>query len=68
MIARAQSEGLPLSAETCPHYLHFTAETIPDGATAFKCAPPIRSAENREVATNMNAPNVVPIEPKSLHL
>ena len=48
MIARAQSEGLPLSAETCPHYLHFTAETIPDGATAFKCAPPIRSAENRE--------------------
>lgn len=48
MIAHAQSEGLPLSAETCPHYLHFTAETIPDGATAFKCAPPIRSAENRE--------------------
>ncbi|MBA3538255.1 MAG: amidohydrolase family protein, partial [Deltaproteobacteria bacterium] len=41
-------EGLPLSAETCPHYLHFTAETIPDGATPFKCAPPIRDAANRE--------------------
>ena len=44
----ARAEGLPLTAETCPHYLHFTAETIPDGATAFKCAPPIRDAANRE--------------------
>src|SRR5262249_37368859 len=38
----------PLSAETCPHYLAFTAEEIPDGRTDFKCAPPIREAENRE--------------------
>ncbi len=44
----ARAEGLPLSAETCPHYLHFTAEQIPDGATPFKCAPPIRDAANRE--------------------
>ncbi len=44
----ARAEGLPLSAETCPHYLRFTAETIPDGATAFKCAPPIRDHANRE--------------------
>jgi allantoinase len=44
----ARAEGLPLTAETCPHYLHFSAEAIPDGATPFKCAPPIRSAENRE--------------------
>ena len=44
----ARAEGLPLTAETCPHYLHFTAETIPDGATPFKCAPPIRDAANRE--------------------
>jgi allantoinase len=44
----AHAEGLPLSAETCPHYLHFTAEAIPDGATPFKCAPPIRDAANRE--------------------
>jgi allantoinase len=44
----ARAEGLPLTAETCPHYLHFVAEKIPDGATAFKCAPPIRDSENRE--------------------
>ncbi|HEY4242735.1 MAG TPA: allantoinase AllB [Kofleriaceae bacterium] len=44
----ARADGLPLTAETCPHYLHFTAEAIPDGATAFKCAPPIRDAANRE--------------------
>lgn len=37
-----------LTAETCPHYLTFAAEEIPDGATAFKCAPPIRSTEHRE--------------------
>jgi allantoinase len=47
-IARARAEGLPLTAETCPHYLTFAAEEIPDGATAFKCAPPIREAANRE--------------------
>lgn len=44
----ARSEGLPVSVETCPHYLHLTAERIPRAATLFKCAPPIRSKENRE--------------------
>lgn len=44
----ARSEGLPVSVETCPHYLHVSAETIPDGATLNKCAPPIRGRENRE--------------------
>jgi len=44
----ARSEGLPVTVETCPHYLHLTADTIPKGATLFKCAPPIRSRENRE--------------------
>jgi allantoinase len=48
LLRAARAEGLPLTAETCPHYLHFTAETIPDGATPFKCAPPIRDAANRE--------------------
>ncbi|MDB4960797.1 MAG: Allantoinase [Myxococcales bacterium] len=48
LLREAKALGLPLTAETCPHYLHFTAETIPDGATPFKCAPPIRSAANRE--------------------
>ena len=37
-----------VTAETCPHYLTFTAEEIADGSTEFKCAPPIRDAENRE--------------------
>jgi len=48
MIRAAKDEGLPLTVETCPHYLHCCAEDIPDGATLFKCAPPIRSAANRE--------------------
>jgi allantoinase len=48
MLRAAKSEGLPVTVETCPHYLHFSAEQIPDGQTLFKCAPPIRSKENRE--------------------
>jgi allantoinase len=42
----ARTEGLAVSVETCPHYLHLAAETIPDKATLNKCAPPIRSREN----------------------
>lgn len=44
----ARSEGLPITVETCPHYLVFDAEDIADGATAWKCAPPIRGRANRE--------------------
>ena len=44
----ARSEGLPITVETCPHYLHLNAEAIPDGATLCKCAPPIRGRANRE--------------------
>jgi allantoinase len=44
----ARSQGLPVTVETCPHYLHLAAETIQRGATLFKCAPPIRSRENCE--------------------
>jgi allantoinase len=47
-IATARIRGTPVSVETCPHYLTFTAEEIPDGATAFKCAPPIRARVHRE--------------------
>ncbi|MEJ7754943.1 MAG: hypothetical protein WKF83_00230 [Nocardioidaceae bacterium] len=47
-IAVARREGVALTVETCPHYLTFAAEEIPDGATAFKCCPPIRAADNRE--------------------
>jgi allantoinase len=44
----ARSKGLAVSVETCPHYLHLDAENIARGATLCKCAPPIRSRENRE--------------------
>jgi allantoinase len=44
----ARSEGLPVSVETCPHYLHLAEETVPRGSTLHKCAPPIRSRENCE--------------------
>ena len=47
-LAQARAEGLPVTVETCPHYLHFFAEEIPAGGTLFKCAPPIRSRTNRE--------------------
>ena len=48
LLAEARSRGVPITVETCPHYLWFAAEEIPDGATECKCAPPIRGAENRE--------------------
>lgn len=44
----AKRRGLPITVETCPHYLHFSSEKIPDGSTVHKCAPPIRNTENRE--------------------
>ena len=49
MIASARREGVPVTAETCPHYLALAAEEIADGATACKCSPPIREAANREL-------------------
>jgi allantoinase len=52
IIRRAKDRGLPLTVETCPHYLTFAAEEIPDGATEYKCAPPIRSASEREALWN----------------
>ena len=48
LLAEARKLGLPITVETCVQYLWFAAEEIPDGATEFKCAPPIRNAENRE--------------------
>ena len=48
MIREAREAGLPLTVETCPHYLFFSDEQILDGATQFKCAPPIRDKTNRE--------------------
>ena len=48
MLRQAKDEGLTLTVETCPHYLTFAAEEIADGATHFKCCPPVRELENRE--------------------
>ncbi|KAJ1674569.1 Allantoinase [Spiromyces aspiralis] len=49
MIRAAKREGLPLTVETCFHYLTLNAESIPDKATEFKCCPPIRDGQNREM-------------------
>ena len=48
VIREARARGMPISCETCPHYLTFAAEEIPDGATEYKCAPPIRGRAERE--------------------
>jgi len=48
LFAAARAAGLAVTVETCPHYLAFAAEEIADGATEFKCAPPIRGAAERE--------------------
>lgn len=51
-LAAARRNGVPISTETCPHYLALAAETIPDGRTDFKCAPPIRDDQNRDALWN----------------
>ena len=48
MLRQARAAGVKITAETCPHYLFFAAEQISNGATEFKCCPPIRERENRE--------------------
>ena len=48
MVSSARARGVRISAETCPHYLWFDAEEIPDGATEYKCAPPIRGGADRD--------------------
>ncbi len=49
ILRRAKAEGLAVTAETCPHYLGLAAEEVPDGDTAFKCAPPIRERANQDL-------------------
>jgi allantoinase len=48
LIAAARADGVRVTAETCPHYLTLDAGHIPDGATEFKCCPPIRDAANAD--------------------
>ncbi|MFJ4621967.1 allantoinase AllB [Streptomyces sp. NPDC088812] len=49
LIARAKQDGVRITVETCPHYLTLTAEEVPDGASEFKCCPPIREAANQDL-------------------
>ena len=49
LVRAAKAEGLPLTVETCPHYLSLRAEDVPDAATQFKCCPPIRDAGNQDL-------------------
>ena len=48
LIRRAKADGVPITAETCPHYLSLAAETIPDGSPQYKCCPPIRGRADQE--------------------
>jgi allantoinase len=48
ILRKARADGVRITVETCPHYLTFAAEEVPDGATSFKCCPPIREASHRE--------------------
>jgi allantoinase len=61
LLARARTEGLAVTAETCPHYLIFSAEEIPDGATEYKCAPPIREPAHREALWAALADGTLPL-------
>lgn len=58
-IQKAKEEGLPLTAETCPHYIYFNAEDIPDSNCLYKCAPPIREKENNELLKEALADGVL---------
>lgn len=49
ILAAAKADGVRVTAETCPHYLTLAAEDVPDGATPYKCCPPVREASNRDV-------------------
>ncbi|KAG2492833.1 hypothetical protein HYH03_008988 [Edaphochlamys debaryana] len=51
IIREARGRGLPIQVETCAHYLTFSAEEVPQGATQYKCAPPIRGAANKDALT-----------------
>ena len=58
-IERAKMQGLPVTAETCPHYIYFSAEEIPDAHCIYKCAPPIREKANNELLKQALKENVL---------
>jgi allantoinase len=58
-LVKARADGVKITVETCPHYLSFAAEDIPDGATHFKCTPPIRERDNNEALWDALAAGVI---------
>lgn len=61
LIRDAQASRVRITAETCPHYLHFSAEQVPAAATQFKCCPPIREQENQDKLWNGLADGTISI-------
>lgn len=59
LILQARAEGLPLTVETCPHYLVFESGAIPDGASEYKCCPPIRDSGNQDALWEALAAGVI---------
>ncbi|MFG3104503.1 allantoinase AllB [Streptomyces sp. NPDC048182] len=59
LIAEARKDGVKVTVETCPHYLTLTAEEVPDGASEFKCCPPIREAANQDLLWQALADGVI---------
>ncbi|MFC5382619.1 allantoinase AllB [Aquipuribacter nitratireducens] len=59
LLAQARAAGVPVTVETCPHYLVLDAAGVPDGATPFKCCPPIRDAANADALWQALADGVV---------
>ena len=49
LLAQARAEGVAVTVETCPHYLAIDAAEVPDGATQYKCCPPVRDAANQDL-------------------
>ncbi|MEU3785714.1 allantoinase AllB [Streptomyces sp900129855] len=59
LISAAKADGVRITVETCPHYLTLTAEEVPDGASEFKCCPPIRESANRDLLWQALADGVI---------
>jgi len=61
LLTSARRRGVRVSAETCPHYLVLSAEDVPDGATQFKCCPPVRGAANRDLLWDALGENAIDV-------
>lgn len=54
LIAKAKKDGVPITVETCPHYLTLSSQEVPSGNTQFKCCPPIRDKGNQVILYTPN--------------